>query len=211
MARFPPSFMSAMMQGQSFGGILSSGLSLLLLIIGGGDSVGVATWYFLFATLFLIITLALFIMINKNSFYRLHLDEDNELLVEQKSESVFGHLTVVTRTWMLNVAIFLTHVMVFSVYPALMRLAEPVTDNELWSKYFLPLGVFFSFNFLDFTGRVLAGVIKWPGPDKRGSVLCLLASVLRFGLIPLIMVSNLSPDDRHVTAVLIRSDSLLVR
>ena len=211
MARFPPSFMGSMMQGQSFGGIMSSGLSVILLMVGGGDTVQVATWYFLFATIFLLGTLLIYVMINHNNFYKFYLNKDYDTSVqEENGHSSFGHLVVVKDIWMLNVSIFLVYVMSLSVYPSLVRLVQPVGSSENWQKYFIPVGVFFAYNFLDFVGRMMAAFIQWPRPTKIGSVICLILSVIRFALIPVLLLCNLSPDDRHVTPVLIKSDAVFL-
>ena len=104
------------------------------------------------------------------------------------------------------ISIFLVYVLNMSVYPALVRLAEPVGESESWKVYFLPVGVFFAFNFLDFVGRIVVGFVKWPKPTELGSNLCLLFAVTRLIFIPLLLLCNLSPDDRKVKQVLIESD-----
>ena len=214
IARFPSRFMGAMMQGQGLGGILSSGLSVILLLLGSGDTVEVATWYFVFATIFLLVSLLFYIMVNYISFYKHFLGNEKELGIQSQAEnqstSPLGHLKVVKKIWKLMISIFLVYVLNMSVYPALARLAEPVHESEKWKVYFLPVGVFFAFNFLDFIGRIVAGFVKWPKPTASGSNLCLLFSVLRFIFVPLLLLCNLSPDDRKVTKVLIESDSVFL-
>lgn len=44
MARFPPSYMGVVSIGRSAAGIISTSLSIILTISGGGDLVGVAFW-----------------------------------------------------------------------------------------------------------------------------------------------------------------------
>ena len=48
---------------------------------------------------------------------------------------------------------FLVTVLKMSAYLALVRLADPDSESETWGKYFLSVGVFFAFNFLDFVAR----------------------------------------------------------
>ena len=74
----------------------------------------------------------------------------------------------------------------------------------------VPLGVMFLQAILDFTGCMAATVLQRPGPTTTGANLCLAAAVARFCLVPLLLVCNLSPGDRHVTPVLIRSGHLCV-
>ena len=71
--------------------------------------------------------------------------------------------------------------------------------------------MFFAFNFLDFVGRILAALVKWPNPTKPESNLyVLIITVLRFTLVPILLLCNLSPDDRQVTRVLIESDAVFL-
>ena len=63
---------SLLIGGQGFGGILSSGLSVVLLAAGQGDSVGAATWYFLFAAVFLLATLLIYAALTRHALYQLH-------------------------------------------------------------------------------------------------------------------------------------------
>ena len=212
IARFPSRFMGAMMQGQGLGGILSSGLSVILLLLGSGDTVEVATWYFVFATIFLLVSLLFYVTVNYNSFYKHFLGNEKDLgsISQAENKSPFGHLKVVKKIWKLMISIFLVYALNMSVYPALVRLAEPVHESETWKVYFLPVGVFFAFNFLDFIGRILAGFVKWPKPTESGSNLSLLLSVLRFIFVPVLLLCNLSPDDRKVTEVLFESNSVFL-
>ncbi len=212
IARFPSRFMGAMMQGQGLGGILSSGLSVILIMLGSGDTVGVATYYFVFATVFLLVSLLFYVMVNYNTFYKHFLGDEKGpvILSEAENKSPLGHLKVVKKIWKLMTSIFLVNVLNMSVYPALVRLAEPVGESETWKLYFLPIGVFFAFNFLDFVGRIVVGFVKWPNPTESGSILCLFLAVLRFIFIPLLLLCNLSPDDRKVTQVLIESDAFFL-
>ena len=63
---------------------------------------------------------------------------------------------------------FLVTVLKMSAYLALVRLADPDSESETWGKYFLPVGVFFASNFLDFVaGYLSAGLVKWPHPKNK--------------------------------------------
>ena len=205
MAETWPQF-SLLIGCQGFGGILSSGLSVVLLAAGQGDSVGAATWYFLFAAVFLLATLLIYAALTRHALYQLHAGPGKEE-VERSPGSALGHLAVVGRVWRPALCVFLVCLLNLSLYPALLRLAEPVHEAAAWATYFLPVGVFLAFNLLDFLGRLLASWLHWPPASEAGTTLCLAASVARFALVPLFLVCNLSPEDRHLTPVLIKSDT----
>ena len=206
MAETWPQF-SLLIGCQGFGGILSSGLSVVLLAAGQGDSVGAATWYFMFAAVFLLATLLIYAALTRHALYQLHAGPGKEEEVERTPGSALGHLAVVGRVWRPALCVFLVCLLNLSLYPALLRLAEPVHEAAAWATYFLPVGVFLAFNLLDFFGRLLASWLHWPPASEAGTTLCLAASVARFALVPLFLVCNLSPEDRHLTPVLIKSDT----
>ena len=61
-------------QGQAFGGVLSSGCSVLLLITGLGQT-SVALFYFIIASIYLLLSLALYLWISRHPFYRQYADQ----------------------------------------------------------------------------------------------------------------------------------------
>ena len=122
----------------------------------------------------------------------------------------FGHLRVAKRAWKLCLSVFLVYTIVYSMYPAVLRLVEPVHDSDTWRKYLVPVGVLLGFAVSDFSGSTLATYFKWPGPTEQGSNIILLCTVSRTLLLPLLLLCNLSPDDRQVTRVLIESDAVFL-
>ena len=70
--------------------------------------------------------------------------------MERSPGSALGHLAVVRRVWRPALCVFLVCLLNLSLYPALLRLAEPVHEAAAWATYFLPVGVFLAFNLLDF-------------------------------------------------------------
>ena len=103
---------------------------------GGGDLVGVATWYFLCGPLFLLATLGVYILLNRHTYYQHFLDErgEQEAAAARAGAGRLGHLAVIRRTWRWNLTVFLTYVVLYSLYPALLRLVEPVHDTEAWRQ-----------------------------------------------------------------------------
>ena len=66
--------MSLCSQGQAFGGVLSSGCSVLLLVTGL-DQTNVALVYFLIASVYLLLSLLLYLWISRHPFYRQYADQ----------------------------------------------------------------------------------------------------------------------------------------
>ena len=96
---------------------------------------GVATWYFLCGPLFLLATLGVYILLNRNTYYQHFLDERGEREAAARAGAgQLGHLAVIRRTWRWNLTVFLTYVVLYSLYPALLRLVEPVHDTEAWRQ-----------------------------------------------------------------------------
>ena len=204
---------------------------------GGGDLVGVATWYFLCGPLFLLATLGVYILLNRHTYYQHFLDERGEQEAAARAGAgQLGHLAVIRRTWRWNLTVFLTYVVLYSLYPALLRLVEPVHDTEAWRQvlvhfsnlqfslikqnaqpkgdtinlyfqYMVSLGVMFLYAILDCSGCVAATLLQWPGPTVAGGNLCVAAAVARLALVPLLLVCNLSPASRRLTPVIIHSDA----
>ena len=180
---------------------MSSGLSVILLAIGG-DAVRVAVFYFLFAAIFLIVSLVLFIFISKNRFYKFYSSNATE---DTQIKDV-DHIFILKHTWLFNVSIFLVYFVTMSVYPAIHISAESTSSNSNWNKYFLPVGAFFLYNLLDFCGRFLAAVFKWPKPTDVGAKICFCLSLLRISFIPLLMFCNIRPNERVHSQVFFQSD-----
>ena len=61
-------------QGQAFGGVLSSGCSVLLLVTGLSQT-SVALVYFLIASVYLLLSLALYLSISRHPFYKQYADQ----------------------------------------------------------------------------------------------------------------------------------------
>ena len=85
--------------------------------------------------LFLIATLIVYILINRRTYYTHCLDKGNEKLVAMEAKhGHFRHLAIIKKTWKWNLTLFLTMMMLYSVYPALLRLVEPVHHSDFWSQ-----------------------------------------------------------------------------
>ena len=183
---------------------MSSGLSVILLAVGGGeDGDMTAFFYFLFAAIFLVFSLGLFFFISRKQFYKFY--SSKAVDDEKKNIHNIDYIFIIKKTWMFNLSIFLVFFVTMGVYPAILRLAETTSSNQTWQKYFHPVGVFLLYNCLDFTGRLLAALLKWPKATKTGGLCCLTITVLRISFIPLLMFCNIQP--RKHTSAYFKSDA----
>ena len=169
------------------------------------------------APIYLVGTLGAYLYINRHPFYKHHLNIENEIeMIKQRKGATksikdhIRHLAVAKKAWKLCLSVFLVYTILYSMYPAVLRLVEPVHNTETWRKYLIPVGVLLGFAISDFSGSILATYFKWPGPTERGSNIILLCTVLRICLLPLLLLCNLSPNDRHVTSVLFKSDAVFL-
>ena len=72
------------------------------------------------------------------------------------------------------------------------------------------MGGFFIFNLCDLLGRTLAGLTKWPGNTRSGSLATFLLALARLAFIPLLLFCNISPANRHLTQVAFQSDAAFI-
>ena len=56
----------------------------------------------------------------------------------------------------------------------------------------------------------MAGLTKWPGSSRPGSLVTFLLSLARLAFIPLLLFCNISPDNRHLTQVAFHSDAVFI-
>lgn len=79
-----------------------------------------------------------------------------------------------------------------------------------WSQiFYVPVCCFVVFNLGDYVGKQVAVWVQRPGPSVMGQVTLLLLAILRIGLIPLFMFSNVSVGNRS-TGVIFTSDSAYI-
>jgi len=202
IGRFPSRYMGGMMQGQAFGGVLSSGCSVLLLVTGL-DQTNVALVYFLIASVYLLLSLLLYLWISRHPFYRQYADQ--RITPGEKSE-ISGDKAnikeVSLKVWLPALTVLLVYLVTLGIYPSLPALADTKTSNSTWKRYYRPVGVFLLYNCLDLVGRTLATLFP-PIPNK----VALLLAIARIGFIPLFLMCNLAPENRSVTDVLFPSDA----
>ena len=109
--------------------------------------------------------------------------------------------------------ILLVYTVTISCFPALTNLivsegGDEVNDSGTWEKdFFVPTCCFLAFAMGDFLGRVLLYLL----PDHPISPMgAFLLALLRIVFVPLFLLCNLAPSDRHLIPVIFHSDALFV-
>jgi len=109
--------------------------------------------------------------------------------------------SILKKTWMYLVSLYLVFLVTLSVFPAVCSLIKSTNENKGdWTDtYFIPVICFLLFNAGDFLGRLSTFLFKYPGPDRPGVMLFLCT--LRLAFIPLLMLCNAQPRS-HLPVVL---------
>ena len=77
-----------------------------------------------------------------------------------------------------------------------------ISDPSPWkTDYFVPVCCFIVYNFFDLAGKEIATRLQWPGMSSNGQWTLLAASILRIGMIPLFMYSNVAPNNRSIQVI----------
>jgi len=112
--------------------------------------------------------------------------------------------------WIWILAVFANFVVTLAIFPAIAALVESTDrgSGHAWNdKYFNPVGCFLLYNVGDYVGRILASYIQWPRNTAAGAHAVLLFSLLRLAFVPLFVLCNASPLNRHMTKVVFDSDA----
>ena len=169
---------------------------------------------FLFALFFTVITLSATFLMEKKSFYKFYYDQlaENKPKNEKEPSQSFGFVIKETfeiyknfgwSVWNYIGITFLNFCSTLCVFPAVCQLAESYEYSDTdWNKYYyVAVCCFVIFNLADYAGKQFAVWIQKPGPSKIGQFFLLLATLLKCGLIPLFMYSNVAVSNRNTSIV----------
>lgn len=224
--RFPPAYMAAVFSGQAVGGIFASGTNVVVLALGASPS-DAAFFCFLLSVIFLATAMAAYLVATRSSFYRHYLgemvapveevlQEDHKLLEisprhQAKLPVKVNPVQVLYCIWPYALAVLLTFLVTLGCFPAItVRARSTQTEGEWPEKFFIPVCCFLLFNIGDYVGRLLAGLLKVPGPGRVGPWLTLTFALLRLAFIPLFLICNVMPEERSLTAVVLESDTAYI-
>ncbi|XP_050547674.1 equilibrative nucleoside transporter 3-like isoform X1 [Daktulosphaira vitifoliae] len=211
---FESSYMTATISGQALGGVFAA-IAQILALWWGASSVHSAFVYFLFADIFILLSLVLYTVLVKLDVYKYyvhdmsasswirHTSSIQYTAIESDSDTPVDSIFILKKIWKLGLSNWYCYVVTMSVYPAVTVLISSSENihNSWTDKYFVPVMAYLLFSAMDFVGRLLPHYIKlmdnvvWPS---------LVISLLRTAFIPLLLFCNAKP--RHHSDALIHSD-----
>ena len=209
---------------KGIGGVIVATINIILLAIGG-DPVDAAFYCFLFSVIFLIGSLFAFVYLMRTPLYKQCIEDkkiceiepsETSALLPDKSDT--SELKTVSVTTVLEkikveaVTVFVIYIVTLGLFPAVLVLVESANINSsssgLWeTKYFVPVACFLFYNFGDYLGRIITGLGLAP---KICSKFALVLSVVRIAFVPLMLLCNIAPGQRHLIPVLMESDTAYI-
>ena len=193
-----PSAVQGFFLGQGTAGLFATVLSIITLSIPGSDPVQAGFYYFLIASLSLMLSLVVYLLFNRLSFVR-----NNTVRKEEQTdggiEDAAGEISafqVFMKIWKFCATSLITLLITLACFPAALsalKSTSPDTTSPWSTTYFLPVVSFLTFNVGDVLGRVTSSLL--PYPSKR---LILPLAISRVIFIPLIYMCNLQPRSINV-------------
>ncbi|RXN23773.1 equilibrative nucleoside transporter 2-like protein [Labeo rohita] len=119
---------------------------------------------------------------------------------ENASTQKSSVLEVFKKIWVMAFCVTFVFVVTLSVFPAVTVDVKTVYRGK-WERYFIPVCCFLMFNTIDWFGRSVTSVLRWPSKESR---LFPALVVCRVIFIPLLMMCNV--QERHYMPVLFSND-----
>ncbi|CAL8138118.1 unnamed protein product [Orchesella dallaii] len=214
VGKFPSEYTTATMSGQALGGIFAACANILSIFLGA-DQVRSALIYFVLGSGSLLFSLCVAVILPKTIFYKFYVGDRTHQayrwienyppearLRPPEVKRVKSWMFIFKKVWSQAFAAMMTFVVTLAGFPALVVLVVSEEVPSIWNdKYYHPVVSFLVFACGDYLGRIFSGSLKLP---EKNSHWTLIIAVLRIGLIPMIMMSNLQP--RHYLPVVFNSD-----
>ena len=206
---------------QGVGGVIVATINILLLAVGG-DPVDAAFYCFLFSVVFLLGSVLALLHLKRTPLYRQCVrtspaaqPEPGETTQLLGAEGEGGAKTVSVAAVLAKIrteaaTVFIIYLVTLGLFPAVTVLVESegAAEGGVWAtKYFVPVACFLLYNLGDYLGRLVAGSGL---PPRLSSRAALLLACVRAGLVPLLLVCNIAPGQRHLLPVLLPSDAAFV-
>ncbi|XP_026124038.1 equilibrative nucleoside transporter 2-like isoform X2 [Carassius auratus] len=221
----PQRYSAVFMSGQGLAGTFAA-LAMIFAITSEADSESAALGYFITPCVGTLVTLFSYMLLPKLEFAIFYLDSkrksyeletSSHLLPTDAAEDrvkssgpsngsvVNGDqkssiLQVFKQIWVMAFCVTFVFTVTLSVFPAVTVDVKTVYGGK-WERYFIPVLCFLFFNLMDFIGRSVTLVSKWPSKDSR---LFPLLVVCRVVFVPLLMMCNV--QERHIMPVLFSND-----
>ena len=114
-------------------------------------------------------------------------------MCKERNDFVLKPLYVLIQILPYGISIYLTFLVTICIYPAItMQIVSTSDVNTKWaSTFYVPVVVFLLHDMSDYAGRAFAGLLKWPGPGKKGVYVVFVMALLRISFLPLILLCNI--------------------
>lgn len=221
--QFPSEYMTAVVSGQSLGGIFAAITEILALTFGAKPQI-TAFVYFMIGTIVMVLSIVAYMVMSKTVFFRYFIEQKSEMdtrrllaNVDDQGETVSISDIAVTepnfqivfrKVWLYGFVEWFVFVVSVALYPAVTVLITSTNkgSGHLWNDvYFVTVVNYLIFNSGDYLGRILAGLLEYPANNPR---LLAFGTLLRVVFIPLFMVCNAHP--RSNLPILINSDLIYI-
>ena len=192
-----PQLIKSFFLGYGLAGLFASLTSIVTLSIPGSDSNQAGFFYFLIATICLVMSQVLFYVFQRLP-YIVSMQQafDAKSEADDISEDQYDNRLSLRQlfgvTYKYNIASFFALFYTLSIFPSILanlKSSENSADGKAWvDTYFIPVVVFLSFNMGDVVGRSATAFIRWPGKQS-----IMWVSIARVVFIPLLLMCNLQP------------------
>ncbi|XP_030635317.1 equilibrative nucleoside transporter 2-like [Chanos chanos] len=98
-------------------------------------------------------------------------------------------IEVLKKIWVMAFCVTFTFTVTLSVFPAVTVDVKTAYAGK-WERYFISVCCFLFFNVMDWLGRTITSVVRWPPKESK---LFIVLVVMRVIFIPLLMMCNVHP------------------
>ncbi|VDN09434.1 unnamed protein product [Dibothriocephalus latus] len=210
LSMLPESNTRGFLEGQAVAGITAAVANLITISVAA-DLTNVGLIYFLIAVFIIALTLVLFTLLFRSTYYKFHVNRAMRKVVQTDQAHGCTQLRMTIRNlfkamWdvrLTGFCAFFVFVVTLAIFPSLLLLVVPndYSKNSPWkSTYFIPVSVFLSFNVSDYIGRAMVAACKWPKFSQKKLLLAIC--IIRAVLVPFAMFFNQQPR-QNIPAVFI--------
>ena len=227
VGKFPAKYSGVLVNGVSFAGVITVTTSIVIISIKSVHFGTVGIYAFLFMTGITMSTLILYIFMSRTQFYKFYTEGNNNIsnkIIDSNTKSIddvakvaaqhkfkfADFVSVLNSSKYFNLIGAITQISTFSMFPGFASLVEP---RQWDSIYFVLVACFLIHQGCYFLGTQTAVILRWPNyvesPRKCLGFLGIVAS-FRLLILPFLFLSNVAPQSRRFTDVLVMSDWLFM-
>ncbi|XP_074093164.1 equilibrative nucleoside transporter 1 isoform X2 [Macrotis lagotis] len=219
-AILPASYTAPIMSGQGLAGIFTA-LAMICAIASGSRLEESAFGYFITACVVIVLSILCYLVLPRLKFYQYYQQVKMEALggretkmdlirrgdnstksgeeggMSKASTQTSNYekssiIAILKQIWVLALSVCLVFMITIGVFPSVTaEVQSTIAGTSDWTKYFIPVACFFTFNVFDWAGRSLTTLCMWPKKENQWQLLALVVSRIVF--IPLFMLCNVHP------------------